>query len=194
MKMNLRVALLVLLILASPAFSYDYPLTPEAIREAYIVGTSADAATPRFLSEYRHTIPDLKVEAYTSIVWIETPFTLIAEHSHFQMNYSAQDAVKEFLHKPAMFHVYLDICYWPPKPDPIKVRVAQYDKAVLPDKDEREGYFPVQADPYTPVHSIGEHIHLQFKPGRISSEDLLVEIDTPAGQHAETKFDLRTLK
>ncbi len=194
MKLNPGIVILLLLVLAMPAFPYEYPLTPEAIRDAYMLATSPGATSPKFLSEYRHMIPELKVGTYTSIVWIETPFTRVVDHSRLQLNYSAQDAVKDFLHKPARFHLYLDICYWPVKPEPLKVRVTQNDTAVLPETDEREGYYAVVSDEFTPVQSIGEHIHLAFKPGKITSSDLLIEIETANGQHAQTRFDLRTLK
>jgi hypothetical protein len=44
-------------------------------------------------------------------VSVETPFAHVAVHASKIIHYSAQDAVKEFLGKPAALRMHLDICY-----------------------------------------------------------------------------------
>lgn len=176
-----------------PALAYDYPLSSQSIRTAYLLGKGSGSAGTHFLAEYSRTLPGLKVGAYTSVVRIETPFTHVAEHARETLNYDAQDAVKEFVDKPSVFRAYLDICYAPIKAKPIKVRFLQNDKEIASASDKREPYYPFQ-DSESVAPSIGEHIELEFKPEKIESSPLLIEIDTPNGQHVETTFDLAKLR
>jgi hypothetical protein len=78
------------------AKAYDYPLSPNAIREAYFLGTRATSLGPDFLAQYTHTIPTLKVGRFTSGATLETPFGQVAVHASSTLAYSAQNAVKEF--------------------------------------------------------------------------------------------------
>jgi hypothetical protein len=192
--------LLATIALALPAFAYDYPLSSETIRDAYFLGKGSGGAGADFLAEYAHTLPKLKIGAYTSVVRLETPYTQIAEHARETLNYDSQDAVKDFLDKPAVFRVFLDICFRYPDPnvgtseaDKIRIKMSQDDKEIVPKSVERSQYYPFQ-DSGAFIPSIGEHVQMDFDAGKIESSPLTIEIDTPNGRHAETTFDLSTLK
>jgi hypothetical protein len=185
--------LLFVLALALSARAYDYPLSSNAIRDAYLLGTGSGRGGVGFLAQYSHQIPKFRAGAYTSVVRIETPYSQVAAHSAQKLNYSVDDAVKEFLGKPALFRIYLDICVSSGAERPIKVQVLQNDKEIVPQSVERSPYFAAQESD-TSLPRIGEHIELDFKAGKIDSLPLIIEIDVSDGQHAETKFDLAALR
>ena len=90
-------------LIASGACGYDFPLSESAIRDAYFLGSKGPSQGQAFLGEYTHAVNALKVGACTSAVSVETPFAHVAVHASRAVNFSAQDAVKEFLGKPAVF-------------------------------------------------------------------------------------------
>jgi hypothetical protein len=121
-------------LLAVPGFAYDYPLSPEAIREAYFLGTRQGGLGAAFLGQYVRSIPELKQGTCTSEARIGTPFLQVADYASKAVNYSAQDAVKHFYDKPAVFRTYLNICYAvkAPPPNSITIRVLQDRKVLVP--------------------------------------------------------------
>lgn len=197
MGMNARFRLFVLLVavlVALPAAAYDFPLSPSAIREAYFLGTRQATLGATFLAEYAHKIPNLKAGAFTSEARIVTPFTQVAEYSSRTIGYSAQDAVKDFFGKPAEVLMYLDICYMTnAPPNAVRIKVIQNRKEITPESEDRSAYYPA-TDEYTRMPSIGEQIQLRFKAEKMDSSTLTIQIETPDGQHAETEFDLQTLR
>lgn len=191
---------LLTLALALPSVAYEYPLSSETIRDAYFLGKGSGSAGADFLAEYAHTLPKLKIGAYTSVVRLETPYTQIAEHARETLNYDSQDAVKDFLDKPAVFRVFLDICFRYPDSSvrtsdagKIRIKMSQDDKEIVPKSVERSQYYPFQ-DSGAFIPSIGEHVEMDFDADKIESSPLVIEMDTPNGRHAETTFDLSALK
>jgi hypothetical protein len=110
------------------------------------------------------------------------------------LGYKAQDAVREFYDKPTVVRLHLDICYKINAPEnAVRIKIIQNKKEVFPESSDSSPYYPA-TDKYTQMPSIGEKVELEFKPNKIESSTLLIVIDTPDGQHAETAFDLRTLR
>jgi hypothetical protein len=182
------------LLLALPAYAYDFPLSEHAIRDAYFLGARQMSVGPAFLAQYTQTIPKLAVGDYKSTINVETPFTQVAVYASKQLNYGAQDAVKEFSGKPLVFRIHMDILYMlDAPPDAVQFKVIQNKKEIVPDSVERSAYFPA-SDKYTRPPAIGETIELEFNPSRLDSSELTIVIDTPDRQHAELDFDLRALR
>jgi len=183
------------LLLAFPVCAYDFPLTSSAIRDAYFLGTR-QAGIDDFFAAYTHMVPALSVsKEFVTRVRLETPFTQVVDHVSKALNYSAQDAAKDFYGKPAVFRMYLEICYMldAPLPSAVKITVTQNDKEILPQSDERTAFFPA-TDPYTYMPNIGEKVKLEFDPRKLDSSTLTIRIDTPDDQHAKTEFDLSSLR
>jgi hypothetical protein len=182
------------LLVAQPAASYDYPLSPEAIRDAYFLGTRQTSLGADFLVQYSRVIPELQAGRFTSKATLETPFTQVAIHASKTLGYKAQDAVREFYDKPTVVRLHLDICYKINAPEnAVRIKIIQNKKEVFPESSDSSPYYPA-TDEYTQMPSIGEKVELEFKPNKIESSTLLIVINTPDGQHAETAFDLRTLR
>ena len=187
-------AVLLAFSLAIPARAYDVPLTESTIRDAYFLGTRQTGLGPDFLANYTREIPNLSLGRYRSFASLETPFTQVAILSSKKLNYSAQDAVKEFLGKPLPFRIHLEICYMvDAPPDGLTVRIVQNKKALMPASFERSLFFPA-SDEYSSPPPIGETIQLEFIADKIDSSTLTILIDTPDGQQAEVVFDLQSLR
>ncbi len=187
-------AVLLAFALAIPACAYDVPLTENSIRDAYFLGTRQAGLGPDFLAKYTHEISNLSLGRYRSFASLETPFTQVAILSSKKLNYSAQDAVKEFLGKPLLFRIHLEICYMVnAPPDALTVRIVQNKKDLLPESSERSLFFPA-SDEYTSPPSIGETMQFEFSADKIDSSALSILVDTPDGQHAQLDLDLRTLR
>jgi hypothetical protein len=183
---------------AGVALAYEYPLSSAAIREAYFLGTGPDRAGADFLAAYSHTVPELRVGSYVTVVRLETPYSHIVEHVRGLLNYSAQDAVRDFQGKPATLRIVLDVAYITPDVTPnasgeLRITVSQNKKEISPKSVHTSSYYPFQ-DAFQSAPRIGEHVHLDFKPAMLDSSTLTVAIDTPDGRHAETEFDLAALK
>ena len=183
------------LLLAMPAGAYDFPLTSSAIRDAYFLGKQQTGLGTDFLAKYSRSIPELKVDPYTSRVRIETPFLQVAEQASQTLNYSAQDAVKDFYGKPAVLRMHLEICYEAdaPLPNSVRISVIQKNKPIAALSEKRSAFFP-PSDVYTRVPNLGEKVTLEFDPGKFDSSALTIQIDTPDGQHAECVFDMQAIR
>lgn len=192
--LSILLAIVFALLLAIPLCAYDFPLTESSIRDAYFLGARQGGLGPDFLAEYTRTIPKLSVGDFKSTLTIETPFTQVAVYASRKLNYSAQDAVKDFSDKPLVFRIHMDIIYMvDAPPDAIEFKLIQNKKELIPDSVERSSYFPA-SDPYTSPPAIGETLTIEFKAEKIDSSTLSILIDTPDDQHAELELDLRTLR
>jgi hypothetical protein len=182
------------LLIGRAACGYDFPLSESAIRGAYFLGSKGPGEGSVFLGEYSHAVKQLKVGACRSAVSVETPFAHVAIHASKALNYSAQDAVKEFLGKPAFSRMHLDICYLAGAPEnAVKIAVLQNKKSVQWRSENRSAYYP-PSDETTEVANNGERIDLEFPADRIDSSELTIRIDSPDGQHGETVFALESLR
>jgi hypothetical protein len=187
--------ILLALFLVVPLNAYDdIPTSENSIRDAYFLGTGHGSLTPEFLAHYVHWVSELKEGSCTSQVRLETPFLQVAEYASKALNFSAQDAVKQFYGKLMVFRVFLDICYKPKAPlNAIKIKVVQNKKAVVPLSSESNPYVP-RVDELATLPANGERIRLEFISNQIDSSNLHLRIDTPDDQHAEVDFDLQTLR
>jgi hypothetical protein len=187
-------AMMLSLALALRVSAYDYPLTSTAIRDAYFLGRRQGGLGTEFLAEYRHAIPSLRVEEFTSFAQIETPFVQVAAQSSRKLNYSAQDAVEDFRDKPLAFRIHLEICYMPDAPlDAVKIKLIQNRKEIVPDSEDHSGFYP-PTDVYTRLPSIGEVVDMKVDAAKIDSSSLTIQIDTPNDQHGRVNFDLQSLR
>jgi hypothetical protein len=181
---------------ALPAFAYDYPLSSQTIREAYLLGTGPKGREPEFYSGYWQSLDMPKKRQVGSLVTIETPFLYVAEHSRDTPNYKSQDAISDFSNKPMVFRVYLDVYFEAPEkgdPKPIVVRLIQDGKETASQSITR---WPLARfrDENSRDESVGEHVQIECDAGKIRPLDLTIEVDTPDGEHAEATFDIAKLR
>ena len=60
------------MMLATSAFAYDYPLSSEAIREAYFIGNRRDISTANFIDQYTHHFPVPHSGPNVAMIQLET--------------------------------------------------------------------------------------------------------------------------
>lgn len=191
-------ALVSVLAMAPIALGYEFPLSLSAVRDACLLGSSSNGEPDKTLAEYTHVLPGLKVEMFTSTVSIDTPYTQVTQYCRRKLNYSVQDAEKEFGDRPMQFRIHMEIYFNPSRSTAdnlhdLTIELNQDDKEIVP---VLVGSEPIVA-PHNDndyVQSIGERVDLVTKAGKISSSDLNVEIRTSDGHEAQTTFDLARLK
>jgi hypothetical protein len=101
-------ALLLGLILALPGKAYRYPLSPEAIREAYFFGRGGDEAhVEKFLAQYKHTFDPPKGRPGVFQIELRTPYQQVASRSWERRTtgYSAQQAQLDYRAQPDLVRV-----------------------------------------------------------------------------------------
>ena len=212
MKTNTRFglsALFVVLVIALPAMAYEFPLSADAIRQAYFLGSGQKGKDSDFYSKYSHSRGEPKNDPPGSIVTIDTPYLQIAEHSRDTSNYHSQDAQEDFFDKPAEFRLFLDVYYKPVNDTTakttkkkagssdsgkiLKIRLIQHEKEISWRTVESWPFYPFH-DAQTSVERDGEHWEIACDAALIDSSVLTIKIDIPNGQQFETDFDLWEIK
>src|ERR1700722_771503 len=115
MKMILRLGLsisLLTILVAQTVAAYEYPLSSEAIRQAYFLGSGDPDKRTLFFEKYTKRYPVPKSGVYVGLIEFETPYVQVAERIAQNVSgYHAPDAVQEYLGKPATCRVRVEI-YW----------------------------------------------------------------------------------
>jgi hypothetical protein len=197
--------------IAFPASAYEYPLSSEAIREAYFLGARHhDEMSATVFAEYAHPLPKPKSGPYIAWIGIETPYMFVATEEDKSSNDRAPDAVRKFLGKPQLFRVSVEIDFTPTYPNPATASHSRNGVFLVPDfwKDFKielmqDHEIPSQAVRAGPIYSyysedvtgiIGAEIELDYNPEEIQSAPIKVEVITPHGRKVKTSFDLSILK
>jgi hypothetical protein len=205
MKTALRWGLLLLLpalLIVEPAGAYDYPLSSEAIREAYFLGSGDPNKRAQFFEKYtkRYAIP--KSGQYVGLIQFETPYMLTAQRvSQNVSNYFAQDAEQEFLGKPAVCRVRVEV-YWgynslqlPAGPNyhyqtDYTVQLKQDDKEIRVKSKWTETLVGGESAPI----DIGIEFNNEYDASSIHSATATVEVLDPGGKTLVESFDLDSLR
>jgi hypothetical protein len=194
---------LALLAAALPALAFDYPLSSTAIREAYFLGKEDAARRAEFLAKYTHKFPTPKTGPYVAFIQFGTPYLVVAEEIARNLaNYSAPDAEEEFLGKPAICRVRVQIYYgnFPGLPSSAGTASVTKDHVIHLTQHDRQ--ISSQASSSKALYSSGRTAtvtgterDLEFDPDTIdSAAPVKVEILMPDGQDVETTFDLARLR
>jgi hypothetical protein len=204
MKQIARWALSVLLLavlVAQPAFAYNSPLSPEAIREAYFLGKEDANKRADFISKYTLQLLAPKKGVDVGAIEFETPFVMIANRvARSVSNYFAPDAEQDYLGKPEICRVRVFIYFsydnqgviygTGPQID-FAVKLRQRDKEI---QSQAHAMLPIiWDDPESGV--AGMELDLDYDADKIdSSAPADVEVLTPDGQDIHATFDLDGLR
>ncbi len=195
--------------IALPALAYDYPLSPEAVREAYMLGKGDGAKRDEFFAKYTQHPPLPKTGAYVEMIQLETPFAVVVEHTAQKLNYYAPDAAEEFVGKPAVFRVHVEIdltdSYGPLLPSisgGARLRPGDFWRDFKIRSDPGQGNSRANDPWHTDLFSrrYGSSLRGALKwiwnidAAKIKSDDATVEVITPDGQDVKADFDLGTLR
>ncbi|MFZ0787589.1 MAG: hypothetical protein WAM67_17520 [Candidatus Acidiferrales bacterium] len=201
-------------IVLQPALaSYVYPLSSEAIREAYFLGKRNDEQTAAFFTKYVHALPPPKSGPYVAAIGVDTPYSSIVRRVQSASDeYHAQEAEQEFLGKPGTFGVWVQIDFTPSFPDPSQFSSHGTNAIVMPafwqdfkirlEQDRKiEPESVIGGPSYSDVGPLdqygfsGAEIDLDYDPSKIdASTPATVDVVTPDGQDVQTTFDLAELR
>ncbi len=197
-RWNLSILLLAVLV-AQPATAYDYPLSSEGIREAYFLGSGNPNKRTEYFEKYTKRYPAPKSGQYVASIFFETPYVLIAERiSQSASNYFAPDAEKDYLGKPAVCRVRVEIYFGIPDSPAIRfqsdyaVQMKQHDKEI-PIKAK---WTETMVSPDSAPVEGGMYLTAEYDADKIDSEaPATIEVVAPDGNNdvAET-FDLGGLR
>lgn len=201
---------LIIGILAMPLGAYEYPFSDTAIREAYFLGAGNNAHTRTFLAHYTHSLPMPTSGPHVASITLETPYAQIVEYSSTALNFSAVDAVQEFLNAPARMRVRVQIdltgSYTPivssdatgahlRSPDfwqDFRVNLKQAGQAIPQRSVSGEPLYDSIADGSATLR--GAVMTLEYSAKKITSAPTMVEVVTPDGQQVQSEFDLSQLQ
>jgi hypothetical protein len=191
---------------AEPMLAFDYPLSSEAIREAYFLGHGNSDKRNSFFASYRHDMPMPERGPRVALIQIETPFAcLVDEIGNGSPNDHAQEAEQKYLGKPAHFRLHVEIYFTPTYPSPdadigslvnlweqFKIHFRQ-DADIEPRSIRGQ---PIYADNDDGLIGIvGATIDAEYDVDKIDAGSITaVEVDTPDGQKVETAFPLNELR
>jgi hypothetical protein len=196
--------LLLALMAAQPALAFDYPLSPEAIREAYFLGKQSLEKRQEFFQQYKHSLPVPETGPQVGLIEVRTPFTFIADEvASAGPNYHAEDAQQEFLGKPGHFRVHVEIYFtatYPGANDTAATLGKFWEDFTIHLKQKAE--IPSLKVVGEPIYSdqtisgyIGARIDVDYDVKKIDpGAATTIEVDTPDGQQVETIFDLSQLR
>jgi hypothetical protein len=204
MKLIGRWALSILLLavlVAQPAFAYNTPLSPEAIREAYFLGKVDANKRAEFISKYTRQLPAPEKGVDVGAIQFETPFVMIANRvARSVSNYFAPDAEQDYLGKPEICRVRVFTYFTYLNQGVIYGTGPQIDFAVkLRQRDEE---IASQAHAMLPItwdgpgsNAQGMELDLDYDADKIdSSVPADIEVLTPDGQEIHATFDLDSLR
>lgn len=202
-------SLLLLALLAAPAaVAYEYPLTSDAIREAYFLGKEYGERQNEFFAKYTKHLPMPKTGPYVARVELQTPFANVVNRiAHMPLGYSSPDAVQQFLGKAGVVRVHIEIDFTPTYPPKGWVGapggwVGNFwqDFQFQLTQGKRHAIKPLSVDG-EPIYSraalsgvIGANVQLTYDPASIRSAPATVVVTTPEGRRVEATFDLGMLK
>ena len=204
-KSILRWALPVLfsaILIVEPALAFDYPLSPEAIREAYFLAKAGPEKQREFFEPYRHTPPIPESGPNVALIEVETPFACIVDAmSHAQADYHAPDAEKQYLGKPGQFRVHVEIFFTATYPKPTE-RVQENFWQDFQVHLKQEAEIPSRGVHGQAIYNDdsisgfdGATIDVDYDVKKIDAAGITtVEVDTPDGQQVETTFSLNSLR
>jgi hypothetical protein len=211
------VALALVPLLALPALAFSFPLSDEAIREAYFLGQRHDQSMTAFLARYKRTLPVPDSGPQIASIEFLTPFANLILVSSQRINYSAQQAALDHrTHEDRVaitIHVQLTKSYGafiaaptgPRSGSPtsytlrspdfwkdIDVQVVMNDKTLEPTDFTGEPNY-LCGDEGGCVLT-GAILHFELPAKLFTSDSATVQIAPPEGRDVAVEFDLVALR
>ena len=214
---RLFTCLLMVLCMTPPAFTFDTPLSDQAVREAYFLGQRHDESVVHFFEGYARHLPPPKSGPHISSVVFLTPFAQFTQFSgSYVGNYSAQQALLDHRGQEETVKITVEIYLTashgalianpvasPPRssaliPRPndfwkdFRVQVIDGDKILSP---SHSGGRPLSRCGRTGTcTTIGAAVDLEFPAVAFTSDFLTVQVIPPEGDPVSVDFDLTRLR
>jgi hypothetical protein len=192
--------LLLGIVVAQPVAAFDCPLSSEAIREAYFLGSGDPEKRALFLDGYAKHYPIAKSGQYVASIRFETPYYIVAERisQTSASGYHAPDAEQEFLGKPGLCRVRVEIYY-----RISSTRIADYQTNYTIQLKQHGKEIPIERTWTEDMVSSGDfwptipgvYLTSEYSADDIDSEGpATVEVLAPDGNNVTETFDLDRLR
>lgn len=185
-------------ILAQPAAAYSYPLSSNAIRDAYFLGTGDPVKFSNVLEHYAKYYPAPASGQHVYQIRFETPYYLIVERIGTPFShYNAPKAEEEFLGKPGFCRVRVEIFFGlavhPVTPQTnYAIQLKQGQREIPIERQWKEGL--MWGSERGAVEN-GFYLTAEYRAEDIDSESpATVEVIAPDGRNVIETFDLGSLK
>jgi hypothetical protein len=198
------------LLLTPASVAFDFPLSDEAVREAYFLGQRHDAS---FLINYIKFLPPPKTGPHISSVTFLTPFAQLAQLSDHRIgSFSAQQARLDHLGQNEFVkitvEIYLTASYGALIPNPdgspdliprpydfwkdFRVQVYNGNQIVSP---ALSGGHPLyRCGRFGHCRPMGAALELEFPAETFTSDSATIQIRPPEGDPVSAGFDLTRLR
>jgi hypothetical protein len=214
MRRTAHVLLLIPLIglfAAQPAVAYEYPLSPDAIREAYFLGKANPSKREAFFAKYTQHLARPKSGPYISLIRVITPYAYVVERTARLRNFLAPDAQQQFYGKPIALRIRVHIVLTPTygfqersrgsgvalrSPDfwrDFTVHLIQRGNEIQPIAARGAPDYAFAAQGSSSV-LIGADINVQYDPAEVRSAPTTIVVDSPDGQQITASFDLSKVR
>lgn len=200
------------LVLATPSFAFQSPLSEESVREAYFLGQRHDDSLPRLLDKYVQHLALPKTGPYISSIAFFTPFAIVAQHSSQQsFNYSAQQAqidhraedeyvvIRVQIDFTETYGAYLTVPTGSRSGSPagIGLRPSTFWKDFQVDVSSDDNYLDTDSIHGEPNYVCSEHscmlsgatVTMEFPAGNFTSDTVTVLVTPPEGDPVQADFD-----
>ncbi|MGA9571036.1 MAG: hypothetical protein WBS17_13190 [Candidatus Acidiferrales bacterium] len=201
----------IVLLIALPAFAYQYPLSSSDIRNAYLLGYAKDLNTTNFFAPYARQFPTPDSGPHIATITLKTPYGQMVELGQSALNADVQGAEEEYASKKLPFLVQVEVDLTATYPDPASSDSAA-PGAPLPDfqrdfparlvqdgqnvpRAATQVYLLYSDSAFNTYSVSGAIIEYRYDPDKIDPDDAATfEVHTPDGQDIETTFDLGRLR
>lgn len=206
------------LLLLTPSFSMDTPLSEEAVREAYFLGQHHDQSFSVFLAKYTKLLPMPKTGPDVASISFLTPFAVLAQESNQRIqNYSAQQAEQDHRSQDEIVRIVIQIQLtqtypaliptptgsrsgspigFAKRPDDFwkdfEVQVIDKDKALLPLSSSGDPFYT--CDNNGGCILSGANVRFEFSAKTFKSDSPTVHVTPPEGDPVSIDFDLSRLR
>lgn len=198
--------------------AFQWPLSDEAIRDAYFIGQRHDGTYPRILNKYLKRLPPPKTGPYISSITFLTPYIQAVEYSDSVIgNYSAQQALQDHRGHREFVEIFVDIqltdSYGPLIVPPetthsrsatplisrpydfwqdFRVQVYDGDELVAP--TEVHGHANLNCGDHGDCSLAGATIELDFPADAFVSDSAAILVLPPEGDPVSARFDLLSFR
>jgi hypothetical protein len=204
-------ALLLSLILALPVCAYDYPLSPEMVRQAYFFAHSSDRGkVAEFLGQYIRVFQPQDGNSFVRRIELRTPYQRVVQRSwEKQADYSAQQAQIDYAAQADVVGVWVLLHVGVGRPGPSDL-YSDSKGRVLDHREDfwRDFQFRVMQEHVIQPKKIvghplygrrgqglaGASVELEFDASEFTPREMRIEIIAPHSPTATTDFQLDQLK
>jgi hypothetical protein len=175
-----------------PALGFNEPLSPEAIRDAYFLGVGDATKRAEVFAKYTRTLPTPAKGPFVASIEFETPYMAVADQISQRIgSYYPPDAEQDFLGKPAICHVIVQVYFPYDDYNNFTVQLTQRGKQVQ--SLSRHGTFLYTDDEGNAA--VGIQMDVKYAADRIETdESAMVQVSIDDGPKESASFDLSSLK